>query len=100
MRIIAKASVVKYYEQHPSTETGLKIWYKLVNQADWEKPTDVLEVFRNARPIGQDRVIFKINNNDHRLIVHVNYQRKSVYICFIGTHQEYDKIDALTVWNY
>ena len=89
-----------YYLTHPETETGIKVWVKKAKDAVWEKPEDILNTFPNARPIGKGRVIFNINKNDYRLIVQVNYKRQSVYICFIGTHSEYDRIDPETVWEY
>lgn len=100
MRIIAVGTLKKYYEAHPETETGLKIWIQKVKSASWEKPDEILNTFRLARPIGNGRVIFNINKNDYRLIVQVNYDRQTVFVCFIGTHQEYDKIDPETVWDY
>jgi len=100
MRIIAVSTIKEYYTKHPETETGLKVWVQKVKKAKWEKPADILETFANARPIGDGRAIFNINKNDYRLIVQVNYDRSSVFICFIGTHGEYDKIEPLTVWNY
>ncbi len=100
MRIIAISTLKQFYEKHPETETGLKVWIKKTKNADWARPNDVLETFTHARPIANQRVVFNINKNDYRLIVMVNYRRQSVYVCFIGTHGEYDKIDPATVWNY
>ncbi|GAB4247945.1 MAG: type II toxin-antitoxin system HigB family toxin [Ekhidna sp.] len=100
MRLIAVSTIRAYYTVHPETETGLKVWIQKVKKANWEKPNDVLETFTHARPIGNSRVVFNISKNDYRLVVQVNYERQSVFICFIGTHAEYDKVDAETVWNY
>ncbi|MAE83736.1 MAG: addiction module toxin RelE [Flammeovirgaceae bacterium] len=100
MRIIAEGTLKKYYQTHPEVETGLKTWLQIVKKANWSSPEEILNAFSKARPIGNGRVIFNINKNDYRLIVQVNYDRQSVYICFIGTHSEYDKIDPLTVWDF
>ena len=100
MRIIATGTLKAYYEKHPQTETGIKYWIKTVKKTIWEKPSDIIDTFPHARTIGDQRAVFKINNNDYRLIVQINYDRKSVFICFIGTHSEYDNIDANTVWNF
>ncbi|MFT7162065.1 MAG: mRNA interferase HigB [Bacteroidia bacterium] len=100
MRLIATSTLKEYYTKHSETETGIKIWIQKVRKANWEKPDDILNTFTHARPIGKGRVIFNINKNDYRLVVQVNYERQSVFVCFIGTHSEYDKIDPESVWNY
>ena len=100
MRIIAVSTLKAFYLKHPETETGIKVWIQKIKHAKWEKPTDVLKTFRHARSIGMSRVIFNINKNDYRLIVQVNYNRLSVYVVFIDTHSQYDKIDPETIWNY
>lgn len=100
MRIISLRTLKDYYEKHPETETALKVWKKKVENAEWEKPSDILQSFTHARPIKNGRVIFNINKNDYRLIVAVNYKSGQVYITFLDTHEEYNKIDPETVWNY
>ncbi len=100
MRIIATGTLKAYYIEHPETETGLKVWIQKVKKAYWEKPSDVLNTFTHARPIGNNRVIFNINKNDYRLVIQVNYDRQSVFVCFIGTHSDYDRIDPENVWQY
>ncbi|MEQ9375875.1 MAG: type II toxin-antitoxin system HigB family toxin [Imperialibacter sp.] len=100
MRIIALSTLKAYYLKHPETETGIKLWIEKVKGALWTKPEDILNSFTHARPIGKGRVIFSINKNDYRLVVQINYERQSVYICFIGTHSQYDRIDPETVWEY
>ncbi|MEQ8626139.1 type II toxin-antitoxin system HigB family toxin [Ekhidna sp.] len=100
MRIIAVSTLKEFFLKHPETETGLKIWIQKVKKSNWEKPDDILNTFTHSRPIGSGRVVFNINKNDYRLIVQVNYDRKSVFVCFIGTHEEYDRVDPETVWKY
>ncbi|XOV92984.1 MAG: type II toxin-antitoxin system HigB family toxin [Bacteroidota bacterium] len=100
MRLLSVGTLRTYYTVHPETETGLKIWIQKVKKAIWEKPDDILETFTHARPIGKGRIVFNINKNDYRLVVQVNYDRQSVFVCFIGTHGEYDRIDPESVWNY
>jgi len=100
MRIIASGTLKAFFEKHPETETGLKVWIQKTKKAVWEKPEDILNTFSHARPIGNGRVIFNINKNDYRLIVQVNYDRLSVYVCFIGTHGEYDRVDPESVWEF
>jgi mRNA interferase HigB len=100
MRIIAKKSLVKYSEKHPDTEQSLKAWYQEASAAKWEGPQDIKNRYRNASFVGSDRVVFNIRGNTHRLIVAVAYKRGIIFIKFIGTHEEYDRIDAGTVeWS-
>jgi mRNA interferase HigB len=69
----------------------------VVRAADWSKPTDIKEMFRSADILANDRVVFNIGGNKYRLVVAVHYRGKRVYIRFVGTHPEYDRIDAVTV---
>ena len=98
MRIIAKRTLVKFMETHPDSKSQLEAWHDEVRKANWEKPSDVLNQYSRASTIG-DRVVFR-KGNDYRIVVRINYQIKIVYICFIGTHAEYDRIDPSTVWDY
>lgn len=100
MRIIAISKLRSFYTKHSETETGLRVWIKKVRRANWEQPGDILNDFTHARPIGNGRVIFNINKNDYRLIVKVNYKSQQVFVCFVGSHENYDKIDPLTVADY
>lgn len=100
MRVISMKVFRDFYLKHPEVETGIKIWSKKVKSAAWEKSIDVLETFPGSRPIKNDRVIFNLRRNEFRLIVQVNYLRQTVYVVFIGTHQQYDNIDPVTVWMY
>jgi len=100
MRIISLGTLKNFYSKHPDAETGIKIWIQKTKKANWTKPDDVLTTFNHARPIKNGRVIFNINRNDYRLIVQVNYDRQSLYVCFIGTHADYDQIDPAHVWLY
>lgn len=69
----------------------------VVKAADWSKPTDMKAMFRSADILANDRVVFNIGGNKYRLVVAVHYRDKRVYIRFVGTHAEYDRIDAATV---
>lgn len=69
----------------------------VVRAADWSKPTDVKAMFRSADILPNDRVVFNIGGNKYRLIVAVHYRARRVFIRFIGTHAEYDKVDAVSV---
>ena len=73
------------------------MWVSVVKAADWSKPTDIKDMFRSADILANDRVVFNIGGNKYRLVVAVHYRGQRVYIRFVGTHAEYDRIDAVTV---
>ncbi len=81
-------------EAYPDAESALKAWILYVKKVQWTKPSDVLESFNNADTLKNNRVVFNIAHNKYRLIVKVEYKKNAVFIRFIGTHKEYDKIDA------
>ena len=94
MRIIAKRPLREFWRRYPDAERPLETWYNEVKREIWGTPHDLKAKYPKARLIGSGRVIFDIGNNQFRLIVRVNYQYHQVYIRFIGTHAEYDLIDA------
>ena len=97
MRIIALRTLRAFWLQHPDSEQALRAWYFDVKRATWHTPADIKDVYRNASFVGHNRVVFNVKGNDYRLIVMVQYQAGIVYIRFVGTHQDYDRIDAATV---
>lgn len=97
MRIIARKTLREFWEQHPDARQSLQAWYADVRHAIWKTPSSIKNVYRNASFIANNRVVFNIMGNKYRLIVAVQYEYGIVYIRFIGTHQQYDKIDAATV---
>ncbi len=94
MRIIARKILRDFWESpaYADSEQPLKSWFKTAKEADWAEPSEVKEQFRNASFIGSNRVIFNIAGNKYRLVVAVNYPYRVLYIRFIGTHAQYDKI--------
>jgi len=97
MRIIALRTLRAFWERHPAARQALQAWYHDVKWATWKNPTDIKAVYRNASIMGNNRVVFNIKGNQYRLVVAVQYRFGIVYIRFVGTHQEYDRIDATTV---
>jgi mRNA interferase HigB len=97
MRIISKGTLRDYWQGHAETEQPLKSWHQIANKANWGTPQDVKSSFVSASIIADNRVVFDIHGNDYRLIVKFNYAYKVGYVRFIGTHKEYDKVDATTV---
>ncbi len=97
MNVISKRTLVKFYERHPQAKTPLEVWHADARKAEWQSPEDIKAIYASASFIADNRVVFNIKGNDYRLIVHIDYKRKIVRIKFIGTHSEYDKIDAVEV---
>jgi mRNA interferase HigB len=97
MRIIAKRTLRAFWIRYPDAEEPLLAWYREVEKADWEEPAQVKEKYRSASFVKGNRVIFNIKGNDYRLIVKINYEYRVVYVRFVGTHAEYDEIDAKEV---
>lgn len=97
MRIIAKKPLREFWEHHADAEQALKAWYHDAKQADWKSPNDIRQIYATASVLANNRVVFNIRGNNYRLLVAVNYEFGIVYIRFIGTHNEYDQIDAETI---
>lgn len=100
MRIIAKRTLRDFWEKHPSSEQPLKSWHDEAVKARWKSFLAIQAVFPRASAVGADRVVFRIKGNDYRLIVKINYEFETLFVKFIGTHAEYDKVDAATVNDY
>ena len=94
MRIIAKRTLREFWELHPDAEEALLAWYREVQKEDWDTPAKVKAKYRIASVIGDSRMVLNIKGNDYRLVVKINYSYRVVYIRFVGTHAEYDDIDA------
>jgi mRNA interferase HigB len=97
MRILSRSTLRNFWEAHPDAEEALKTWYSEVSHTNWQSPLDVKASHRNASIIGNDRVVFNIKGNTYRLIVAIRYDISIIFIRFIGTHAEYDKVNAETV---
>lgn len=97
MRIIARKVLRTFWEKHPPAEQPLRAWFKSVSAADWVSPADVKADYRSASVLEHNRVCFNIGGNRYRLVVKINYPYRIVYIRFVGTHGEYDKVDVMEV---
>jgi mRNA interferase HigB len=97
MRIISRKTLKEFWDQHPDAQQPLQAWYYDTKHALWKSPTDIKEVYRNASFIAKNRVVFNIKGNKYRLIVAIQYEYGIVYIRFVGTHREYERIDASTI---
>ncbi|WP_318392164.1 type II toxin-antitoxin system HigB family toxin [Enterobacter sp.] len=97
MKIISIATLRDFWKAWPDAEQPLKAWIDEVRAANWNTPADIKELYRSASVLKSRRVVFNIKGNDYRLIVAIAYRFGAVYVKFIGTHKQYDSIDADTV---
>lgn len=97
MRIFVRRTLIEFWKQHSDAEQQLKSWFAEAKNAQWRTPADVKRKFGSASIIADNRVVFNIAGNKYRLIVKIHYNTGFLYIRFIGTHAEYDKIDAETI---
>jgi mRNA interferase HigB len=97
MRVIAISTLRAFWESHPDAETPLRSWYALASRAIWKSPADIKDAYRNASFTGNNRVVFNIKGNDYRLVVAVRYSQGLMFVRFIGTHRQYDRIDVETI---
>ena len=100
MRIIALSTLKAFWEENPEygdAKDPTLAWYRHALKAGWEAPSHVKQDFGNASILRDGRVVFNIAGNKYRLVVWINYAYRVVYVRFIGTHTQYDKIDAQTI---
>ena len=97
MRIYSKSTLRAFWRRHPDAESALQEWYEKVDAADWDTPAAVRSDYRTASILPGNRVVFNIKGNTYRLVANIVYQHRAVYIRFIGTHAEYDRINAAEV---
>lgn len=96
MRIISRKKIKEFYEQPGFSDAKgpLESWFHETKNAEWESPADIKHRYPSASFIKDNRVVFNIGGNKYRLVARINYPYKIVYIRFIGTHKEYDRINA------
>ena len=96
MRVIARRTLVEFGERHSRAKSSLDTWFHEVRKADWSSPVDVRRHYRSADFV-RDRVVFNVGGNNYRIVAAINYPARTVYIKFVGTHPEYECINAATV---
>lgn len=97
MRVISRKALREFWERHADSEMPLRAWFKEAKEAGWKGPSEIKKRYASASFLADDRVVFNIKGNEYRLVVAVRYDFGIVYIRFVGTHAEYDKIDAATI---
>jgi len=102
MRVIAKSTIKKFWEHssYSDARTPLESWYEETLKANWSSPQDIKLHYQSASICGNNRVVFNIGGNKYRLVVEIQYQAKIVWVKFIGTHAQYDKINVEEVNEY
>lgn len=94
MRVIARSTLREFWSKYPESQKSLVVWYKNVETANWKSPIELKIQFPIASILNDNRVVFNIKGNKYRVVVKINYELKILWIRFIGTHSEYDKINA------
>lgn len=97
MHIVSRTALEDFWKIHPDAKGPLQAWYDEARQAKWKTPQDIKNQFGNASFPGNNRVVFNIKGNDYRLIVSIFYPGERMYVKFVGTHAEYDRVNAATV---
>jgi mRNA interferase HigB len=96
-RIYAKSTLREFWEKFPDCEQYLKTWYDTAMNSDWKSPSDIKQSYANASILKENRIVFNIKGKSYRLVTKFNFEKQWIFIRFIGSHSEYDKIDANTV---
>ncbi|WP_350306476.1 MULTISPECIES: type II toxin-antitoxin system HigB family toxin [Photorhabdus] len=97
MKIISVSTLKAFWESYPNAEQPLRAWVDEAKKASWKTPGEIKSQYRNASILKNNRVVFNIKGNDYRLIVSIFYPIGWLYVKFVGTHQQYDAIDANTI---
>lgn len=103
MRIIARSTLSKFVETLPAgkqraiVKAALDAWFHEAERANWNSPADVKKHYATASIVDRERVVFNIKGNDYRLVTAIDYQRRVVFVKWLGSHREYDKIDVRNV---
>ena len=97
MRVIAKRTLREFWEKHADSEQSLKSWFHETGNAQWRSPNNLKRDYPCASILEDNRVVFNIKGNKYRLIAKINYEFQIIWIRFIGSHADYDKIDVTKV---
>ncbi len=93
MVVISYGTIRNYTEQNPDVEDQLNNWYKITEKSNWANFNEMRQIFNSADAVGNDLYVFNIKGNKYRLIVRILFRVRTIYIKFIGTHKEYDKVN-------
>jgi len=93
-RILSKRTLREFWEKNPNSKDYLETWYETVKLATWNSPNEIQQFYATISILKNSRVVFNIKGNDYRLVAKINYKKQWLFIRYIGTHEEYDQIDA------
>ena len=96
-RIYAKSTLKEYWENHPDSEQYLKTWYDTAMNTEWKSPNEVKQTYGNASILKDSRIVFNIKGNSYRLVAKFNFEKQWIFIRFIETHEEYNRVDVNTI---
>lgn len=94
MHVISRKKLREFWEKHRDAEEWLKAWFKEAQAANWKSLDDIRKRYRSADWVRGNKVIFDVKGNRYRLIIKVKFEAQIIYIRFIGTHEEYDRVDV------
>ena len=97
MWIVKRKTLQDYWLKHRNCEQYLKEWFHIAKKAHWNSIADIKKLYPSADLVGSDKVVFNVKGNHYRLIVKINFKHNKIWIKFIGTHAEYDKIDVTSL---
>jgi len=100
MRVIARNTLVGFWSKHPDARVALERWYSLVKAAHWTSTEDVQRAAPKSKVLNRERVRFEVAGGNYRLVAAFDFGRQVVFVKFVGTHAEYDRIDALTIAQF
>ena len=100
MRVIARNVLIGFWSKHPEAKVSLERWYKLVRAAHWTSTDEVRKAAPKAKVLNRERVRFEVAGGNYRLVAAFDFRRQIAFVKFVGTHGEYDLIDALTVSQF
>lgn len=97
MRVYSRRTLREFWERNPDAQQALQAWYINVKHANWKTPSDIKASYQTASFLANGRVVFNIKGNSYRVVVVVEYSHGSIYIRFVGTHSQYNRIDVNTI---
>ncbi|MFY9310425.1 MAG: type II toxin-antitoxin system HigB family toxin [Bacteroidia bacterium] len=97
MVIISKTKIIEFYTKEPKATEVLLQWYNITLKSDWSNFHEIKQVFNSVDSVGNDRYVFDIGGNKYRIVAMIHFSKRTIYLKFVGTHKEYDKIDCKTI---
>jgi len=97
MVIITKAKLIEFYENEINAKEPLLLWYNMTLLSDWQNFHSVKQTFNSVDSVGNDRYVFNVGGNKYRIVALIHFSTRTVYLRFVGTHKEYDKIDCKNI---